>query len=634
MSAPPNEAAAHDGWTATNAGTTKGLTESPFALVDDDPDGSPGGSVPASAKAETAVLYLRVSTPSQVKTDYDPEGISIPAQRDACKRKAAQLGIEVIDEYIEPGRSATSMDKRVAFQTMLERIRYQRDVSHVIVYKLSRMNRNRVDDALVLMSLRRYKVTLVSATEHIDATPTGQLMHGILAAFNEFRSAEDGADIRYKMGEKANRGGTISRAKLGYKNVRDHIDGRNIGTVVVDEERGPLIRLAFELYATGDYTLEDLSEALFDRGLRTRPGGRSPSGPISTSSLSTMLKDRYYVGFVTYQGEEFPGRHKALVSPDLFDRVQTFMDERSGRGTRQRRHHHYLKGSLWCGKCHEGGERDFRMIVARAVGHGGEYFYFFCRGRQEKVCDTHYLDMDQVEEAVARHYAQLRFPPDLIAAIRTSVRETVEDEASASALLKQHLTAELARLDTQEEHLLDLVEGGDLPSGKVRERLNRIKQQRLRLQQDAGEVDGRLQAGAALIEAALDLLVNPETLYRSAGPSERAMLNQAIFERLYVFQDQITDQEFRPPFADLAQVRRAVGTTKKGSTWTVLPSERGTSAGLLASVFLDGGSNRAAVVVEVAGIEPASFSFSTGLLRAQPVESFGLDVVTGVDEES
>jgi hypothetical protein len=39
-------------------------------------------------------------------------------------------------------------------------------------------------------------------------------------------------------------------------------------------------------------------------------------------------------------------------------------------------------------------------------------------------------------------------------------------------------------------------------------------------------------------------------------------------------------------------------------------------------------------VVEVAGIEPASFSFSTGLLRAQPVEGFGLDVVTGVDEES
>ena len=37
---------------------------------------------------KTAVLYLRVSTASQVQTDYDPEGISIPAQRLACQRKA------------------------------------------------------------------------------------------------------------------------------------------------------------------------------------------------------------------------------------------------------------------------------------------------------------------------------------------------------------------------------------------------------------------------------------------------------------------------------------------------------------------------------------------------------------------
>jgi hypothetical protein len=100
----------------------------------------------------TAVLYLRVSSPSQVNTDYDPEGISIPAQRKACLRKAAQLGARVVEEYIEPGRTATSMDKRVAVQVMLERIRTDRDVSYVIVHKLSRMNRNRLDDALVLAS--------------------------------------------------------------------------------------------------------------------------------------------------------------------------------------------------------------------------------------------------------------------------------------------------------------------------------------------------------------------------------------------------------------------------------------------------------------------------------------------------
>jgi site-specific DNA recombinase len=46
-----------------------------------------------------AVLYLRVSTPSQVNTDYNPEGISIPAQRQACEQTAAQLGATIVGEY-------------------------------------------------------------------------------------------------------------------------------------------------------------------------------------------------------------------------------------------------------------------------------------------------------------------------------------------------------------------------------------------------------------------------------------------------------------------------------------------------------------------------------------------------------
>ena len=209
-------------------------------------------------RRKRAVLYLRVSTPSQVNTDYDPEGISIPAQRKACERKAAQMELDIVREYVEPGRSATKMDQRPVFRSMLDDIKNERDVDYVIVYKFSRMNRNRVDDALVLMNLRKYGVTLVSATESIDDTPVGQLMHGLLATFNEFRSAKDGADIRYKMGEKARKGGTLGRAPLGYLNVREHFEGREVRTVALDPERAPFVKLAFELYATGEYTIERL----------------------------------------------------------------------------------------------------------------------------------------------------------------------------------------------------------------------------------------------------------------------------------------------------------------------------------------------------------------------------------------
>lgn len=67
---------------------------------------------------------------------------------------------------------------------------------------------------------------------------------GMLAAFNQYRSKSDGADIRYKMGEKAKRGGTLGRAPLGYKNVRVEYEGRLINTVAVDDDRASFVRIA------------------------------------------------------------------------------------------------------------------------------------------------------------------------------------------------------------------------------------------------------------------------------------------------------------------------------------------------------------------------------------------------------
>ncbi len=241
-------------------------------------------------------LYLRVSTPGQVKTDDDPEGLSIPAQREAPELQARQMGVEIIGEYVEPGRSAREMAKRPQFQEMLQRIRERRDVQYVILHRLSRMNRNRFDDAMVVMELRKVCAALISATEQIDETPVGQLLHGLLAAVNEYRSAEDGADIRCKMGQKAKKGGTLGRAKLGYINVREVIGDehgrREVATVAVDPDRGPYITQAFELFATNEYTLETLTATRSTTGASApapaaaTPAGRSPTPPSPRSSAT------------------------------------------------------------------------------------------------------------------------------------------------------------------------------------------------------------------------------------------------------------------------------------------------------------------------------------------------------------
>jgi hypothetical protein len=187
---------------------------------------------------------------------------------------------------------------------------------------------------------------------------------------------------------KARNGGTLGRAKLGYLNHIDHSDGRVIRTIIVDPERAPFVQLGFELFATGDYTQEELADELYDRGLRTRATRRHPAKKISENKISQMLRDRYYLGYVEYDGEEIQGRHEPLIDEDLFDTVQEILESRMTAQERRRVHHHYLKGSLFCGRCQRDGIKR-RMIIQRTINSkGAEYLYFFCRGRQKGLCQA------------------------------------------------------------------------------------------------------------------------------------------------------------------------------------------------------------------------------------------------------
>ena len=513
------------------------------------PTQRPGGS--------RAVLYLRVSSDGQVKTDYDPEGISIPAQREVCERKARALGFDVVGEYVEPGRSATSMDKRIAFQQMLARIKTDKDVDYVIVYKLSRMNRNRIEDALVVDKLQRSGVTLISATEAIDDSRNGRLLHGILAAINEFRSAEDGADIRDKMAYKARNGGTLGRAPLGYRNVRIDYEGRQINTVEIDSERAPLVRQAWELYATGDYTLEDLSEVMADRGLLTRATVRRPSQPVSKNKFAQMFRDVYYLGKIDFQGVIYDGRHEAIVTQDLYDRVQDILDARQQRNTRSRVHHHYLKGMLFCDRCHQAG-RLSRLIYTEAKSHNGAlYQYFKCRGTQDGTCDLRHLPVWLVEDKIVDHYSTLQLPQDFIDLLDARITEALQDEGQMTKRAHESLRAQQARLDIKEERLLDMVEEAAVSRDKVRARLAAIRAERDRITQSLLDTSAELSTGAQHLRDALDLIRDPQALYQQAPDEARRHLNLTFYERFYLDLKGETNADLREPFQELHDTYRA-----------------------------------------------------------------------------
>jgi site-specific DNA recombinase len=150
--------------------------------------------------------YLRVSSRRQVDKGFDEDGLSLPAQREACLRYAGEHGIAIVGEYIERGESARTAD-RPAFQAMLARIQQARDVQVVVVHKVDRFARNLEDHVTVRALLRRLGVELVSVVEPLDDSPQGRLTEGIHALMAEFYSANLAAEIRKGMTQKAKQGG-------------------------------------------------------------------------------------------------------------------------------------------------------------------------------------------------------------------------------------------------------------------------------------------------------------------------------------------------------------------------------------------------------------------------------------------
>jgi len=66
--------------------------------------------VPAAPPGR-AIVYVRVSTKDQLQGEGDPDGYSIPAQREACLKRAESLGATLAEVFVERGESARSTDR-------------------------------------------------------------------------------------------------------------------------------------------------------------------------------------------------------------------------------------------------------------------------------------------------------------------------------------------------------------------------------------------------------------------------------------------------------------------------------------------------------------------------------------------
>ena len=179
----------------------------PDALAPD-----PFTPVAAQLTPKRAVSYIRVSTREQAQRGGSEEGFSLPAQREANKRKAQSMGALVVKEFADRGESARSAN-RPELQKMLAYLKEDGGIDYVIVHKLDRLARNRADDVEINRAFEEAGVRLVSTSENIDQTPGGMLLHGIMSSIAEFYSRNLANEVIKGMGEKARNGGTLGKAR-------------------------------------------------------------------------------------------------------------------------------------------------------------------------------------------------------------------------------------------------------------------------------------------------------------------------------------------------------------------------------------------------------------------------------------
>ena len=412
---------------------------------------------------------------------------------------------------------------------------------------------------MIGLAIHQAGAKLVSVTEAVDATPAGTLLHGIMASIAEFYSKNLSQEAKKGLQEKVKRGGTPSYAALGYLNATTYVDAHEVKTVVIDEERAAHVRWAFEAYATGDWSISELSDELARRGLKSRPTRKFVGSPLTRSMVHRMLSNPYYIGKVRYCGLIYDAKHPPLIDEETFNEVQVVLSGRRLAGDRSWKRHQYLKGSVFCNRC------GTRLGYGHCLGRGGEYPYFFCLGRHLKRndCNLPYLSTHRVEAAVMAVWDGVTFTPVLT----ESVAKVVDSEFSAmqSRDLRTLATQQrrVTTLERQRQKLIDAYLAGIIPVEDLKVRQEQVVAELLTARRLIAEASNHHEGVKHRLQAGLELLSHAGDLYRQCPDETRQTLNQVFFNALFVDVDPlgrvfVATVELQPEFETLISLAHKV----------------------------------------------------------------------------
>lgn len=433
--------------------------------------------------------YIRVSTAKQGE-----QGVSLEVQKDAIARYATAHGIEIIEWFEE--RETAAKRGRPIFTRMVKLLR-ERRVEGVVIHKIDRSARN-LKDWADLGELIDAGVNVHFVSDNLDLTSRG----GRLTADIQ---AVIAADYIRNLREETKKG-FYGRLKQGIYPLGAPVGYLNMGggkPKVIDPVRAPLVRRAFELYATRQYSVPTLTAKMRELGLANKRGT-----PISQTGVWIMLQNPFYIGLLALKKtkETFQGIHEPLIGTGLFNRVQEILH---GRNVPKVVKHDFVFRKLFrCETCRT------TLIGERQKGH----VYYRCH---TKGCPMTSIREEKLEEAVLGVLSQLQFREEARAIFATVLRERSEQARAESLRSRTLFDCQLGQITARLDRLTDAYLDQSVDKETYEEKRRRLLEEKRRVEDEIAALDDSERTGDDAAERILELANTASLSYRVANTGEK-----------------------------------------------------------------------------------------------------------------
>ncbi len=414
------------------------------------------------------VLYCRKSTDTE-----DKQVLSLDAQERELLELAERHGLTIVNTIRES--MSAKAPGRPLFNALLTDVQ-NGDVDGILCWKLDRLARNFIDGGQIIDLLQRGTLQSIRCFEKEYLPKDNVLLMAVeLGMANQF-VRDLSVNIKRGNRQKLAQGGWPSRAPIGYLNNRLE------KTIEIDEVRAPYVSQAFELYATGRFSLKEVTNQLYEKGFRT-PGGKK----IHKSAIHRILSDPFYYGIMQRCGKLYPGKHQPLITKALFDQVQHIA--RGNSRPRRKRHNFTLTGLFSCKVC------GCAITAERQKG----YVYYHCTNGRG-ICDQKRLFTREevLHEQIATAFEQLSFPNELIDLCYQSALNVVKDNSEYEATARSSIESALTDLITKEKRLLDVYINQKIDKDLYDSTVSEIANERINLQHQLEQVGNRVSRREAI----------------------------------------------------------------------------------------------------------------------------------------